>query len=211
MIKCAKCGREMQQVNAGNTVIDVCTACGGVWFDMGELVEAARLGKGDQEQLAECLLAEADREGGWGQDPAFCPRCAAALVPQRFDKDLPVILDFCPQEHGVWLDQGEFAEINRFFDKLYNKLFPGRKDLTREEARVQVESNERLLDAMDIVAKVGCAAIATAGAYLVNDAVNSNPYHTLHDHMMVNDMFFSPGAVSYGTTHIRKKRLKWSS
>ncbi len=203
MIKCAKCESEMQQVNVGNTVVDTCPACGGIWFDMGELVDAARLGKGDQETLAECLLAEPPGEGDWDQDPAFCPRCGDALKPQRFDKDLPVILDFCPREHGVWLDKGEFAEINRFYDDLYNKLFPGRKDLTPEEARERVESNERLLDAMGILGRVGCAAIATGAAYLTGGSGMGYP--------MADDSLFSPGAVSYGTAHVRRKRLKWSS
>jgi hypothetical protein len=197
--KCAKCEGEMEQVQVGNVTVDSCPSCGGIWFDLSELVSVARLGKGGQEQLAECLLAEGPEGGNWGQDPAFCPRCAAALKPSRFDQDLPVILDYCPEGHGAWLDKGEFAEVNRFYDELYNKLFPGRKDLTREEARAQVESNERLLDAMDIVGKVGCAAIATAGAYLAYSAGGTIPTHIY------------PGAVACGAPRARNRRLKWSS
>lgn len=36
-MKCPKCGSDLKETTQHNIAVDVCTGCGGVWFDAGEL------------------------------------------------------------------------------------------------------------------------------------------------------------------------------
>ncbi len=36
-MKCPKCGADLQEELLRGIVVDVCTSCGGIWFDKGEL------------------------------------------------------------------------------------------------------------------------------------------------------------------------------
>lgn len=36
-MKCPKCGSDLKETMQSNIAVDVCTGCGGVWFDAGEL------------------------------------------------------------------------------------------------------------------------------------------------------------------------------
>lgn len=206
MAKCAKCLNEMAQVQVGNITIDVCRGCGGIWFDLDELMSTIQMESGDREKLGDCLLEESARKDGWNQDPAFCPRCGSALKPQHFDKDLPIIIDVCPQEHGIWLDKGEFTEIRRFYDEVNKQLLPDKQETTREPTREElqkrVEKNEKMLSCVGLLGKVGCAAVEAAAMLLVDSAAGGP---------MTGSSLFTSGSSSYGTTPAKKKPLKWSS
>ena len=37
LMRCPKCGGELQEKSMGNVTVDVCADCGGTWLDAGEL------------------------------------------------------------------------------------------------------------------------------------------------------------------------------
>jgi Zn-finger nucleic acid-binding protein len=115
MVKCPRCSQDMDSVDIGEIRLDVCTSCRGIWFDADELGRVVSM---DAMTLSALpfygdLQAAAD-DSAWEHPPAFCPRCSSALTAERLDKDLSVIVDLCPNEHGFWLDQGELHRIKEF-------------------------------------------------------------------------------------------------
>ena len=47
-----------------------------------------------------------------GYGPASCPNDGAAMKKVNFNIHTDIILDFCPNCGGFWLDRGELERIN---------------------------------------------------------------------------------------------------
>lgn len=94
---CPKCGATLAYVSREGQLLEVCTACRGVWFDPGELT----------------LLIEVYRKvDDVGGEPsgASCPRCRAGLLEVAFP-GTAVLVDRCPDCQGIWLDGGELEAL----------------------------------------------------------------------------------------------------
>jgi len=134
----------MEEFTLEGINLDVCSSCRGVWFDAEELMKIVSM---DAMALAalpfygDLHVAE---EPAWEQPPAFCPRCSSALEPQRFDKDLAVIIDVCPHEHGFWLDQGELHRIKGFCSDVLEEAAKG-EDVDPEQIRKMMEKHRKSL------------------------------------------------------------------
>lgn len=116
MARCARCDCEMDVVRVDSMELDECPECGGIWFDIDELMGVVHLeveklaGRPEMDPVDESVIS-------LESPPAFCPRCSAPLDPHRFDLDLAVIMDVCPRGHGLWLDRGELVRIKEFLDQ----------------------------------------------------------------------------------------------
>ncbi len=106
MMDCPKCDSEtlVETSALGNIPLDVCPACGGIWFDKGEL---------------EALLAQS--QGGAGADLSLispkpeglsCPRCRSGMTRGGLVNPL-LIVDKCGTCGGVWLDSHELALLEK--------------------------------------------------------------------------------------------------
>jgi len=93
-VNCPRCAAPLDAFElSGGPEIDICSYCGGAWYDRGEL-DIPGLGKGG-------------KPGG-----ADCPRCSVKLLIARYGKDGPEI-DRCGRCGGVWIDQGELQQIRK--------------------------------------------------------------------------------------------------
>lgn len=97
---------EQRDVFGPDVTVDVCPECEGEFLDEGEIKRLT----GDRdlhELLTEYLAKEAESE-------LVCPNCGglmdAELVPFE-DGDVEV--DACHECHGLWLDDGELAKLQR--------------------------------------------------------------------------------------------------
>jgi Zn-finger nucleic acid-binding protein len=91
--------------------VDVCTTCGGTWFDQGEL----RATK--DERLKAYRWYDLDL---WKHDADFmgspssmcCPACDGAhpLTTIRYAQS-PLYIDVCANCHGIWLDASECTAL----------------------------------------------------------------------------------------------------
>ena len=89
--------------------LDKCFACGGVWFDKGELdkylteqitaVDSPSLGKESDKALDE-------KEGK-------CPRCSIVMKKSAAPQAPDMTIDTCEKCHGVWLDPTEIDRLER--------------------------------------------------------------------------------------------------
>lgn len=107
-MNCPKCTAEMFPEKFNQIVVDRCSGCGGLWFDIGELnllkeMEGSEEIDAGQPKVGK-LYDKVDRT-------INCPRCATALT-RMADKQQPHIhLDLCKTCTGVFLDAGEFKDL----------------------------------------------------------------------------------------------------
>jgi Zn-finger nucleic acid-binding protein len=97
--------------------VDACAACGGVWLDDGELEaiqeSAERDYTKDIERMPELIGPKAARSEGL----LACPKCGAEMAAQEYAHCSAVVIDVCPEGHGVWLDGGELRALEVFFER----------------------------------------------------------------------------------------------
>jgi Zn-finger nucleic acid-binding protein len=90
--------------------LDGCRACGGAFFDAGELSTLAR----EPEKLFEVDAAFRPTQRPMNQSTSnTCPKCDVAMT--RFEQPSlrGIELDACGTCKGIWLDGGEASEIAR--------------------------------------------------------------------------------------------------
>ncbi len=115
-MKCPRDGAELK-VERYEAQIDVesCPSCLGVWLDKGEL-EAI------QSTIERDYQRELDR--GFSPDevshvvePIRCPRCGGEMETREHGYCSQVYVDTCVEGCGVWLDTGEIAALEKFYER----------------------------------------------------------------------------------------------
>ena len=106
-MQCPKCSESMEKVSTAHGVVDRCTNCRGLWFDMLEEVELRSYAK---------LLDDGDPEVGKrfnAIDKIDCPKCANNRMLRMVDPGQPHIwFESCPTCFGRFYDAGEFLDLN---------------------------------------------------------------------------------------------------
>ena len=121
MRKCPVDDFTLRPVTYEGVTIDTCPNCAGVWLDAGELeaVQAAQDsdfrdvptgGAMDTVRAAEAM-AKAKTEA-----PRGCVVCHAGLSQKEYGFASQVLIDECPNGHGMWLDKDELARLEMFYE-----------------------------------------------------------------------------------------------
>ena len=119
-MECPKCHSEMEEVTYGRgLVVDRCTNCKGIWFDTGEA-----------EALKDKWMSEFIDSGDSDIGRKFneiedidCPRCGKRMSKVSVGKQPHIWYEAC-NEHGVYLDAGEFTDYK------YETIIDKFRDLT---------------------------------------------------------------------------------
>ena len=83
--------------------VDRCNSCKGMWLDYGELEELEDTAF-DADKVKGSLMFRSFR------GDLLCPKCQRPM--QFFNyRAYNLELDFCDQEHGMWLDAGEEKHV----------------------------------------------------------------------------------------------------
>ncbi len=111
-MKCPRCNLATSLQRFGDAEMDVCTHCGGMFLERGELARAAAPTAGDIEYSTVDLdtFEHADLYG-----PTTCPHCTDKPTEMRkveFNIHTGIILDYCENCRGFWLDGRELNRIN---------------------------------------------------------------------------------------------------
>ena len=108
-MNCPRCSAQLKPLTLGDVPVHECPECHGVWFERGELTQAADRTAPD--------LAWMDFEL-WKDQELFnvaesalkCPADGQGLAAIHYG-DTGVVVDHCVKCGGVWLDAGEFEHI----------------------------------------------------------------------------------------------------
>jgi Zn-finger nucleic acid-binding protein len=118
-LHCPRCEEAMTARLVGDTLLDECGGCHGVWVDVPAL----------ERILSERQQARADAILGMRGDPTTpngpldagaggsmyikCPECANLMNRRNFSGSSGVIVDVC-KSHGTWFDQSELQRVVQF-------------------------------------------------------------------------------------------------
>lgn len=103
---CPKCNKEMIVVERSDIALDYCISCNGFWFDDEEwnllckkLYSTQEEHIGDIYSIPKLTVKEEVRH---------CPICNAKM--EKF-MAYNVVLDRCPNRHGIWFDKNEVSKF----------------------------------------------------------------------------------------------------
>jgi Zn-finger nucleic acid-binding protein len=107
---CPVCNKDMIVVEYNKIELDYCNDCHGVWFDSTELeLLLQSMGLGSQNLLLEDILKLP--EAMTQEKKRKCPICGQKMKKATIGEYPGVLVDICPQEHGLWFDGGEMAQL----------------------------------------------------------------------------------------------------
>lgn len=117
--KCPTCSVNLSLYKVFGINVESCPKCKGVFLDKDELrILKDRSQKGSWQTLR-WMDNELEAVGAVNVMPSkrTCPKCTsdkqAKLVSTSFGAS-NIIIDWCPECHGIWLDRDEFQEIVAF-------------------------------------------------------------------------------------------------
>jgi len=133
-MKCPVDGSTLEDYLVDSVDVEKCPECQGLWFAKGEMRQAE-----DAEGLDENWLGF----DLWSDQDAFkaemssrkCPVCSQEMATIVYGPT-DVKVDYCVEEHGIWLDQGEFESIiDSLRTELLSKSLPEYVSLSLDEAK----------------------------------------------------------------------------
>ena len=112
-MKCPACERELERMDVGDIVVDVCrNGCGGIWFDNFELEKVD-----EQHETAGEALLDIERDETIKVDHSqirTCPKCKDVKMMKHFSSvKREVEVDECGGCGSIWMDCGELGKIRK--------------------------------------------------------------------------------------------------
>ncbi|HOF38957.1 MAG TPA: zf-TFIIB domain-containing protein [Candidatus Hydrogenedentes bacterium] len=105
-MNCPACNEPMIGLEYDKVEVDYCLECAGVWLDEGEL--ELLLGM-DAPEVTSMISNGEDIAAG--EAKRSCPACDRPMVKMVFGAENRVVYDWCPHNHGLFLDRGELVAI----------------------------------------------------------------------------------------------------
>ena len=102
-MNCPRCHAALSVEQYQGVEVDRCRSCKGMWLEYHELdqLEDKEL---DQDDLKGSLMFRSY------QGDLHCPTCESGMQMFHY-RAYDLELDFCPNEHGFWLDSGEEKRV----------------------------------------------------------------------------------------------------
>lgn len=108
-IECPKCHSPMQHVRVGETEIERCARCGGIWLDVFEK---------DAVLANSSLVSQADpndaRPHTASPKAMSCPRDHWQLIHMVDQRQPHVKFEACKSCGGIFLDAGELTDLSEY-------------------------------------------------------------------------------------------------
>lgn len=112
--------------------IDQCKVCHGIWLDENEISEIVnnRIVDFAQKDIKTTIkLSFSGLPKTEQQEARSCPKCDAHLNPINYSTDSGVIIDVCPNDHGVWLDHFELEHIQQYREYWQDNVYKNGEQL----------------------------------------------------------------------------------
>jgi len=107
---CPVCKYDMIVVEYHDIELDYCNSCKGVWFDSGEL-ELLLRSQGLEEPKTFFDGIFNSQEAVSSEKKRNCPICDHKMKKTVVVSQPAILIDVCRDEHGLWFDGGEVAQL----------------------------------------------------------------------------------------------------
>jgi len=128
---CPRCLTNSKEVLLQNMVLegielDVCSSCGGIWFDKQELASAISLDKQSVDSFYNKLNSlklenKSENEIVSSEDNEDfvlkCPRCNTEMSKYKYMYTSNIYIDSCDRCEGIWLDSKELLNIINYLEE----------------------------------------------------------------------------------------------
>lgn len=104
---CPKCNEAMDALTVGEDVVERCTGCGGLWFNLGEYEHIAEL-ESEVRRLDSGDPATGERENAIRD--ILCPVCHVKMLKLSVPNQLHIKYESCPVCFGAFFDAGELTD-----------------------------------------------------------------------------------------------------
>jgi Zn-finger nucleic acid-binding protein len=114
-MNCPRDAAALETRTYGDTAVQTCPQCGGMFLEHGQLNRIAGPTPGDLE-FSTIDLDTFQHEDDHG--PILCPRDGTAMSKVDFNIESSIILDYCRSCHGFWIDGKELTRIKEEVQQL---------------------------------------------------------------------------------------------
>lgn len=101
--------------------MDTCPVCQGAWLEQGELdtiLKTRERTVAPSESPESDAVAAAYEMAKDKEAPAIqCPSCSTPLSREEFGFASRILVDVCPKGCGRWMDRGEIATLEQFYER----------------------------------------------------------------------------------------------
>ena len=117
MTNCPVCHKPCLTENYEQASIQRCQSCEGTWVSHPAFLHIVEV---HEKQFAPTLIKAALSHGFAGipdkerKRILSCPDCRTPLAARNYEYNSGIIIDVCPQCHGIWLDADELEEAQVF-------------------------------------------------------------------------------------------------
>lgn len=120
-MKCPLDGSELFIENyEGDIMVNRCDVCHGTWLGKEELEaiqETREIDYTDELAIMTDLGYNAYQLASQKTGRTIhCPTCGTEMEAREYARCSQVMIDVCPYCHGIWLDRGELAALEVFFE-----------------------------------------------------------------------------------------------
>jgi Zn-finger nucleic acid-binding protein len=133
-MQCPVDGSTLEKYTLDSLSVEKCPECQGLWFTKGQIQQAEESEGIDKSWMDFDLWS--DHEAFEAEKSARkCPVCGENMAAITYDPTT-VKVDYCVDEHGLWLDQGEFEHIiDALQEEILTKSLPEYVSLSLDEAK----------------------------------------------------------------------------
>lgn len=124
---CPYCAIKMTTVVFREWSIWLCPRCEGTFYDEAVLRDLLQQPDLRMSYLRPALLPNlaTDHPPEVERPRINCPLCRETLVRENYSSDHSLLVDRCPQGHGLWLDDGELGALAEGWEELHTHQEPG--------------------------------------------------------------------------------------
>ena len=106
-MKCPKCGAQFEKITFQDIEVDRCLGCRGLWFDMLEKEDLARIEGSETIDIGDEQVGEKFD----GDRRVNCPLCTVEMLPMVDKDQFHIHYESCPICYGAFFDAGEFRDL----------------------------------------------------------------------------------------------------
>ncbi len=139
-MKCPECGMELTNQVSHGIQVESCPKDHGMWFTLQELDELENEALSDEEEKGTLILSSTPSK-------YKCPVCSALLKQFEY-RMYDLILEYCENKHGFWLEAGEDDRILQLMNQR------SRDEARKFNAEVHWQSTVRHLQSHSLFEKL---------------------------------------------------------
>ncbi len=143
--KCPVCEANLNLYTVYGIEIEGCPKCKGFFVDSDELRKLKDKSERDSWSTLTWMDDEVEAIGKTNAMPSkrICPKCNGVKLVSTSFNGSTIIIDWCPNCHGIWLDKNEFQEIVKYLrDKLNGFSSAEMKVKVKEEIKEILDGPE---------------------------------------------------------------------